>query len=41
MNAFAEHDTGEEDGCPDGYTMCSDGFCAPMCDVEMDREPRS
>jgi len=21
-----------EDGCPDGYVLCKDGVCAPMCD---------
>jgi hypothetical protein len=21
-----------EGGCPDGYVLCKDGICAPMCD---------
>jgi hypothetical protein len=26
-------DFGGDDGCPDGYILCKDGLCAPMCDV--------
>ena len=22
----------EEDECPEGFILCKDGFCAPMCD---------
>jgi hypothetical protein len=24
----------EEESCPDGYILCRDGLCAPMCDAE-------
>jgi hypothetical protein len=23
-----------EEDCPDGYILCKDGLCAPMCDAE-------
>ena len=26
-------DEDEQDGCPDGYKLCPDGLCAPMCGV--------
>ena len=26
-------DEDEQDGCPDGYKLCSNGLCAPMCGV--------
>ena len=33
MNATRDHViVADSDECPDGYFLCKDGLCAPMCD---------
>jgi hypothetical protein len=33
MNATRDRiAVGDPDECPDGYVLCKDGLCAPMCD---------
>ena len=31
---FNKHAGEVADGCPDGYIMCRDGLCSPMCEGE-------